>query len=77
MALFHEPKRVYLENKHLSSEHSHCVKVPFTDVWSIVIWSIGGPRAVGVPGRWLRWPWLWAAGSHSGQGLSWTTVRLT
>lgn len=77
MALFPDPQSIYLENKHLSSEHSNCVKVPVTDIGSIVIWSFGGPGAVRVPRRCLRWPGLWATGRHSGQGLGRATVWLT
>lgn len=76
VTIFCDPK-TYLENKHFSSEHSNCVKVPFTDIWSIVVWSFSGPGAIRVPGRVLRWPGLWATGCHCGQGLCGTTISLT
>lgn len=76
-SLFPDPQSFYLENKHLSSEHSDCVEVPFTDIWSIVIWSFSGPRAVRMPRRCLRWPGLRAPRRHSGKGLGGATVWLT
>lgn len=77
MALFPDPQSIYLEDKHLSSEHSNCVKVPFTDIGSIVIWSFSCPGAVRVPRRCLWWPGLWATGRHGGQGLGRAAVLLT
>lgn len=70
-------RSIYLENKHLSSEHSNRVKVAFTDIGPVVIRSFGGPGAVGMTRRRLRWPWLWATGRHGGQGLSGPAVWLT
>lgn len=68
---------IYLEDKHLSSEHSNCVKVPFTDIGSIVVRSFSRPGAVRVPRRCLRRPGFRATGRHSGQGLGWAAVWLT
>lgn len=73
---FSKLKSVYLENKHLSPEHRHRVKVPLTDVGPIVIWPVGGPGPVRVPRGRLRWSRLWAARGHGGQRSSWTAVRL-
>lgn len=77
VALFLEPQNIYLENKHLSSEHRNRVKVPFTDIRSVVVWSFSGPRAVRMPRRCLRWPGLWSTGRYSGQGLGGAAVWLT
>lgn len=77
MLLFPNFQSIYLENKHLSSKHGNCVKVPFTDIGSIMIWSFCGPGAVWLPRRCLRWPRLWTTGCHSGQGLGGAAVWLT
>lgn len=77
MLLFPNAQSIYLENKHLSSKHCNCVKVPFTDIRSIVIWSFGGPGAVRLPRRCLWWPRLWTTGCHGGKSLSGATVWLT
>lgn len=67
---------IYLENEHLPSQHGDRVKVPFTDVGSVVIGPFGGPGAVRVP-RWcLRGPGLRSTGRHSGQGLSGAAAEL-
>lgn len=70
-------RSIYLENKHFSSEHSNRVKVAFTDIGSVVIRSFGGPGAVRMSRRRLRWPGLWATRRHGGQGLGGPAVWLT
>lgn len=47
----------HLENKHLSSQHGHRVKVPVTDVGGMVVWQLGGPRRSRGPRRRRRWRW--------------------
>lgn len=77
MIMFPDSQTIYLENKHLSSEHGDRVKVPLTDIGSIVIWSFSGPGAVRMSRRCLRWPGLRATGCHGGQGLGGAAVWLT
>lgn len=67
----------YLENKHFSSKHRNSVKVPFTDVGAIVIWSFCSPGAVRLPRRGLRWLWFRPTSCDCGQGLCGATVWLT